>query len=104
MRAGHWKKLYSRKNLVYYVKGQRILVRTQLEEKKKKELEPRSARCKKMQEEIEAQRFVLADADTGRYDDALVQVFHKRNLRAQMLLGPAGSAMARHLPIQMFRD
>ena len=77
---------------------------TQLEEKKKKELEPRSARCKKMQEEIEAQRFVLADADTGRYDDALVQVFHKRNLRAQMLLGPAGSAMARHLPIQMFRD
>jgi outer membrane protein len=34
---------------------------TQLEEKKKKELEPRSARCKKMQEEIEAQRFVLAD-------------------------------------------
>ena len=31
------------------------------EEKKKKELEPRSVRCKKMQEEIEAQRFVLAD-------------------------------------------
>lgn len=37
------------------------LTLTQLEEKKKKELEPRSSRCKKLQEEIEAQRFVLAD-------------------------------------------
>jgi hypothetical protein len=47
---------------------------------------------------------VLSDADTGTYDEALVPLFHKRNLRAQMLLGPAGSAMARHLPIQMFRS
>ena len=54
--------------------------------------------------EEELERFVLADADTGRHDEALVQLFHKRNLRAQMLLGPEGSAMARHLPIQMFRD
>jgi hypothetical protein len=54
--------------------------------------------------EAELERFVLADADTGRHDEALVALFHKRNLRAQMLLGPAGSAMARHLPIQMFRD
>ena len=52
--------------------------------------------------EAELERFVLADADTGRHDEALVQVFHKRNLRAQMLLGPAGSAMARHLTIQTF--
>ena len=34
---------------------------TQLQEKKKQELEPRSARCKKMQEDIEAQRFVLSE-------------------------------------------
>jgi aminoglycoside phosphotransferase (APT) family kinase protein len=54
--------------------------------------------------EAELERFVLADADAGRHDEALVALFHKRNLRAQMLLGPAGSAMARHLPIQMFRD
>jgi hypothetical protein len=54
--------------------------------------------------EAELERFVLADADTGRHDEALVQLFHKRNLRAQMLLGPEGSAMARHLRIQMFRD
>jgi hypothetical protein len=57
-----------------------------------------------LQGEAELERFVLADADTGTYDEALVPLFHKRNLRAQMLLGPAGSAMARHLPIQMFRS
>jgi len=34
---------------------------SQLEDKKKKELEPRSSRCKKLQEEVEAQRFVLSD-------------------------------------------
>jgi len=34
---------------------------SQLEDKKKKELEPRSSKCKKMQEDIEAQRFVLSD-------------------------------------------
>jgi aminoglycoside phosphotransferase (APT) family kinase protein len=52
--------------------------------------------------EAELERFVLANADTNRYDEELVQVFHKRNLRAQMLLGPAGSAMARHATIQPF--
>jgi aminoglycoside phosphotransferase (APT) family kinase protein len=54
--------------------------------------------------EEELERFVLADADVGRYDEQLVPLFHKRHLRAQMLLGPEGSAMARHLKIQMFRD
>jgi hypothetical protein len=44
--------------------------------------------------------FVLADATTGRHDHALIEVFHRRNLRAQAVLGPAGSAMTRHLPIQ----
>jgi hypothetical protein len=46
--------------------------------------------------------FVLADAEVGRHDEALVRLFHRRNLRAQMALGPAGSAMARHLRIQPF--
>ncbi|HEU4428187.1 MAG TPA: phosphotransferase family protein [Myxococcota bacterium] len=52
--------------------------------------------------EAELERFVLADAAHGRHDAALVPLFHKRNLRAQALLGPAGSAMSRHLPIQKF--
>jgi len=46
---------------------------------------------------------VLAHADTSQYDAALTELFHKRNLRAQMLLGPAGSAMTRHATIQTFR-
>jgi len=54
--------------------------------------------------EAELERFVLADADIGVHDEQLVRIFHARNLRAQMLLGPAGSAMARHLTIQTFRD
>ena len=54
--------------------------------------------------EAELERFVLANADTARYDQVLCALFHKRNLRAQMLLGPAGSAMAHHARIQMFRD
>ena len=52
--------------------------------------------------EAELERFVLEDAGHGRHDETLVPLFHKRNLRAQLLLGPAGSAMARHLPIQRF--
>ena len=53
--------------------------------------------------EVELERFVLADAESGRHDEELLALFHRRNLRAQMLLGPAGSAMARHLRIQTFR-
>jgi aminoglycoside phosphotransferase (APT) family kinase protein len=53
--------------------------------------------------EAELERFVLADAAGGRHDLRLLELFHKRNLRAQMLLGPAGSAMVRHLQIQPFR-
>jgi len=34
---------------------------TQLQDKKKKELEPRSTQCKKLQEEIESQKFVLSE-------------------------------------------
>jgi aminoglycoside phosphotransferase (APT) family kinase protein len=53
--------------------------------------------------EAELERFVRADADTGRWDLELLALFHRRNLRAHMLLGPPGSAMATHLPIQTFR-
>ncbi len=53
--------------------------------------------------EADLERFVLADADTGAHDVELLQLFHQRNLRAHTLLGPPGSAMATHLPIQTFR-
>jgi hypothetical protein len=53
--------------------------------------------------EAELERFVLADAESGRHDDALIPLFHKRHLRAHALLGPAGSAMTRHAKIQPFR-
>jgi aminoglycoside phosphotransferase (APT) family kinase protein len=51
--------------------------------------------------DAELERFVLADAD-GAHDEVLLGLFHRRNLRAQMLNAPAGSAMARHNPIQPF--
>jgi hypothetical protein len=51
--------------------------------------------------ERELERFVLADV-TGARDDDLLWLFHRRHLRAQMLNGPAGSAMTRHNPIQRF--
>lgn len=46
------------------------------------------------------ERFVLED--DGRHDEDLVHLFHNRTRRYQWLLGPAGSAMARHNPIQGF--
>ena len=52
--------------------------------------------------EAELERFVLRHSDSSRYDEALVGLFHRRHLRAQMLLGPAGSAMTRHARIQPF--
>ncbi|MYB27904.1 MAG: phosphotransferase family protein [Acidimicrobiaceae bacterium] len=51
--------------------------------------------------ETKLEAFVLADT-TGRHDAELVRLFHKRNLRAHMLLGPAGSAMTHHHTIQRF--
>src|SRR5581483_5283190 len=53
--------------------------------------------------EAELEQFVLADADSGRHDEALIRLLHRRNLRAQMLNGAPGSAMTRHNPIQSFR-
>jgi len=52
--------------------------------------------------EAELEAFVLADADDGGHDERLVGLFHRRHLRRQALLGPPGSAMTRHLPIQPF--
>ena len=52
--------------------------------------------------EAELERFVLANADTPEHDARLTVLFHRRNLRAQMLLGPAGSAMTAHATIQSF--
>ena len=52
--------------------------------------------------EIALEAFVVADAAEGRYDLELLNLFHRQNLRAQMLNGPAGSAMARHIPLQSF--
>jgi aminoglycoside phosphotransferase (APT) family kinase protein len=47
------------------------------------------------------ERFILADA--GRHDAQLVQLFNRRTQRVQMLLGPVGSAMAKHHRTQPFR-
>lgn len=51
--------------------------------------------------EARLEAFVLDDRN-GAHDDQLVRLFHKRNLRAHMLLGPAGSAMTHHHQIQTF--
>ena len=48
------------------------------------------------------ERFVLADAASGRHDRELVPLFYRRNRRVQLLLGPEGSAMTRHFPAQRF--
>ena len=50
----------------------------------------------------ELERFVLADASTGKHDEALVWLFHRRNLRIHMQLGPSGSRMVRHYRTQRF--
>jgi len=48
------------------------------------------------------ERFVQADADTGRYDEQLTVLFHRRNSRVHMALGPQGSSMTRHYECQRF--
>jgi aminoglycoside phosphotransferase (APT) family kinase protein len=47
------------------------------------------------------ERYVLADA-TGEHDEQLVRLFHRRNLRNHLLLGPEGSKMVAHFPTQTF--
>ncbi len=46
------------------------------------------------------EEFVLADA--GAHDEELVRLFHRRFFRSKLTLGPLGSAMATHHPIQRF--
>lgn len=50
------------------------------------------------------ERFVLqaVEADDRSHDEALVRVFHRRNLRVHMQLGPAGSKMVEHHRTQPF--
>jgi aminoglycoside phosphotransferase (APT) family kinase protein len=50
----------------------------------------------------ELERFVLADATTGRYDAELVRLFYRRNMRVHQQLGPPGSKMVAHYPTQRF--
>lgn len=52
--------------------------------------------------DAELEQFVLADVE-GRHDDALLGLFHRRSLRAQLQNAPAGTGMARHNPIQPFQ-
>jgi hypothetical protein len=52
--------------------------------------------------ERELEQFVLDDAAVGRYDEPLTVLFHKRNQRLHMALGPAGSSMVRHYECQRF--
>jgi hypothetical protein len=48
------------------------------------------------------ERYVLADTTTGEHDEQLVRLFHRRNLRNHLLLGPEGSKMVAHYPTQPF--
>jgi hypothetical protein len=52
--------------------------------------------------DAQLERYVLADAATGEHDEQLVRLFHRRNLRNHLLLGPAGSKMVAHFPTQPF--
>ena len=51
--------------------------------------------------EEQLERFVVADS--GRHDAQLIRLFNGRTQRAQMVLGPVGSAMAKHHRTQPFR-
>lgn len=49
------------------------------------------------------ERFVLADAADGhRHDEELVTLFHRRNQRVHLQLGPPGSKMVEHHPAPRF--
>ena len=50
--------------------------------------------------DAELEAFVMAD--DGADDERLIRLFHRRLSRFKLLLGPEGSAMARHVPIQRF--
>ena len=48
------------------------------------------------------EQFVLADAATGHHDEQLLWLFHRRNLRNHLQMGPLGSKMVAHYPTQRF--
>lgn len=50
----------------------------------------------------ELERFVLADARDGRFDEVLLPLFHRRNLRIHAQLGPSSSKMTAHYRTQRF--
>ncbi|MEE3330091.1 MAG: phosphotransferase [Myxococcota bacterium] len=52
------------------------------------------------QGDADLEAFVMQD--DGRHDAELIRLFHRRTHRYLMLLGPEGSAMARHNPIPGF--
>ena len=52
--------------------------------------------------ERELEQFVLDDTAVGRHDEPLTVLFHKRNQRLHMALGPPGSSMVRHYECQRF--
>jgi len=54
--------------------------------------------------DTELEQFVAADAGIGRHDEALLWLFHRRNLRSHMQMGPPGSSMTRHFPTQRFDE
>jgi hypothetical protein len=53
------------------------------------------------QGDAELEQYVLND--NGQHDEELLLIFNRRLWRAHQLMGPAGSAMTKHLPIQRFR-
>ncbi len=52
----------------------------------------------------DAELEAFVGGDDGTNDETLIRLFHRRLSRSKATLGPAGSAMARHLPIQKFSD
>lgn len=52
--------------------------------------------------DAELERFVMADQATGAHDRELLWLFHRRNLRTHLALGPIGSKMVAHFPCQRF--
>jgi len=75
---------------------------TQVEDANLDDLEPLLGLRPKDWREGDAllERFVLDDE--GRHDHEILRILHRRNFRYLMLLGPAGSAIARHNPIPEF--
>ena len=55
-----------------------------------------------VEEDAALEAVVLDDVSTGTYDVPLIQLFHRRNLRVHMVLGPGVSSMTAHYPAPRF--